>query len=653
MDRTSTLPRYLRRYLCLTLTLLLIISALIAQAQPVQRVYANNQNTNVTGQPSVSLNAAQTALLNVALSGPLLNTLARVENPDNAKDADPRTRSSLFVTAANIDLLPLTNVTVGGVAEQTLLFTGSDLPTATTPVSIKVGTGSSLAGLLDGITIQAVNSGVPVGPVFSQSNGNLAAVSNGPSQQEITIVPGVPYNGVRIRLAAEGGLLTVGVESRLDIYHAYFLKPASGINCDAPIDALGGINGTVVAFGGVFNEFDAIDGDPATYATLTSGANLIGDVRHTTIFPGASVAGDTVRFTISVPGTLVQAQLLTGISVESFNGTTSNGVVDNSSGLLQLQLLDGSTNSYTIQFVPSGIFDRVTLRLGGVLNALATIRLHEVSRIIARPGTSVNSTAGAAATVCTGTAVNLAVTDPQPGVTYTWYTVPTGGSGTAGATYSPGVLAPGTYTFYVNAMRAGCTNASGRNAVVVTVTPAGVVAAINVNGTPGGAACINGAVTATINVTSTGITSPVYYLYNGPTLVASNTTGIFTVPVTAGASYTYSAGVSGTGLCETLAADRKSVSFTINPLPAAPVLTQTGTITVQTGGTLLLNASSPDAASYAWYKDGVLLPAFTGATLQVTNATAADAGVYTAEAVSAAGCRSLSAATTVVIEGFQ
>src|SRR5690606_1544125 len=119
----------------------------------------------------------------------------------------------------------------------------------------------------------------------------------------------------------------------------------------------------------------------------------------------------------------------------------------------------------------------------------------------------------------------------------------------------------------------------------------GVVSSISVVGTNNGNICINGSGNVEITVTSS-LTSPTYFLYEGNTLVESNSTGLFTVPVSAGNSYTFSGAVAANGYCETAAANRKNVSFTVNSLPATPTVASTS-ISVCEGTPATLSVTNP------------------------------------------------------------
>src|SRR5690606_25834850 len=95
----------------------------------------------------------------------------------------------------------------------------------------------------------------------------------------------------------------------------------------------------------------------------------------------------------------------------------------------------------------------------------------------------------------------------------------------------------------------------------------------------------------------------------------------------------------------------KSVTATVNNIQQ-PTLNLVGDQTIGTGGTLALIATSSNASSFQWYKDGNIIIGATNNTYTITNATAADAGKYTVIALGL-GCSSiLSAEIKINVGGF-
>jgi len=85
-----------------------------------------------------------------------------------------------------------------------------------------------------------------------------------------------------------------------------------------------------------------------------------------------------------------------------------------------------------------------------------------------------------------------------------------------------------------------------------------------------------------------------------------------------------------------------SVVVNAQPITLNPAISPSGSVTGCVGGGLIL--TSTPAASYQWYKDGVLIPGAVGQTYSPTAS-----GSYTVEVTSVTGCTSISAATVVTL----
>ncbi|RYE34481.1 MAG: hypothetical protein EOP42_07335, partial [Sphingobacteriaceae bacterium] len=386
-----------------------------------------------------------------------------VTNPGNAVNVNKSDFSTLNLTLGLV---------VPPSTYQTLIFPSTNKPAAGTPVSVKLGTGDQLLSLdvLGAITLQAFNGNTAAGqPVAAASL--LSALSNN-NQIEVAITPQQNYD--RIRVTLNGGI--VATLSNIYVYGAYFNVPGA-VACNAAIDELNGISSGLLGLGanvgGVVNPQQAIDDDINTASTLNAGIGLTGAfAQQTIIFAGPSVLGDSVRLTLSLPQALLDAGVLDNIQVSTANGTTDNADNQNlSSSLLNVRLLDAGTNGrkVVITFAPLKIFDSVQLRLGGnVANVLSTLNLYEAQRLIPSPILSVNGVVANNTTICTGTAVTLSTA--KANTVFKWYTVSTGGNAVfTGNSFQTPVLTA-TTTYYAEAVRNGCTNASARTPVVINVS---------------------------------------------------------------------------------------------------------------------------------------------------------------------------------------
>jgi len=199
----------------------------------------------------------------------------------------------------------------------------------------------------------------------------------------------------------------------------------------------------------------------------------------------------------------------------------------------------------------------------------------------------------AGTSVCNNSATTLTVTNPQAGVIYEWYNSSAAGTLLwTGTTYTTGTL-NATTDYYVQAVgTVGCTNASARVKVTVTVTnrpTTPTVASANVT-TCGG--------TATLAVSSpvAGVTYTWYTLPAGGTSVGTGST--FTTPtLLANAVYYVEASV---GNCTSTGRAQVNVQVGSAPNPPANVTAANGQICA--GATTVLTVNNPDATvTYRWY----------------------------------------------------
>lgn len=595
MKFTSTLPGKLKKPILIFLSIVAItLFNLKSYAQSQQRVYATTTDDGTFG---------------VCL-------LCGVSAPGQAVDNNVNTASTV---TAGVSLL-------GGGIYQNLIFPAGNLPGNNTGVVVKVATGTTLSlSVLGAIKVQAYFNNTPVGVVRDGGTALLNLLANG-NQAEIFVPgPGVPYN--RVRVTVDGGALAA--LTSINVFHAYYLQNTTNINCDAPIDELHGISGTVGALGGVNNPSNAIDGVESTYSTLGSAVGLAGFAQQTIVFPGLSAATDSVRLLVSTGPTLLSLELLGSVSIETFNGGVSNGLVPGTGGLLNLKLLNPGNTIGVLTFAPGVPFDRVQLRIGGTASLLNSINLHEVSRTMALPTTiNINSTASASGIACAGDGVTLNINTPEAGATYTWYTQATGGTGTTGVSFTPTGLVTGVNKFYVSGKRAGCTNESPRKLVSVTVNNPTLPVVSTVL-----PICSGSKATLQIGAPVVGETYRWYDAAVAGTLVFTGET--FLTPVLAANTTYYVESVIGA--CSSA---RKQVDVTVNALPADAQVSSTN-VNISTGQTATLSATAPTSGSIInWYTlatGGSPVATGTSFTTPALNANT----TYYVGTQSAGGCASL------------
>lgn len=578
----------------------LILALFILQSSIVfgQRIYGSSQRNGVGG---------------------LLCLACGVQNPDNAADGKPETYATL-------------NVSVGLLASayEEIIFPSK--PAAGTPISLKLGTGDNLLSVtaLGGIRLQAYNGlNNPVGPAVLASD--LASVLANNNQVLVTFTPSTTQQYDRVRVTLDGGLL--GALSSFYVYDAFYNGPAS-VACNTAIDQLNGISSGLLSLGlstgGVQNPERAIDGDINTASTLNAGIAALGAyAQQTILFSKQSIQGDSVRVTVSFPASLLTLGVLDNVTLVSYNGSTSNNDAHTfNDGLLHLRLLDGASNKYVITYAPSAVFDRVQVRLGGLAAVLSTMNLYEAQLVIPKPIVKYNTVATNNISTCAGSTVKLDV-DNIPNTTINWYTAATGGSAVAtGNSFTTPALTAGTTTYYVEAQRTGCTDASDRQAVTITVynTPGAPVV-------PNSTVTVCTGQTATFTATSTpGIAINWYAAATGGTPVATGNT-FTTTALTANATY-YAEAVAG-GIC--VSASRTLVTANVSALPGAPTIA-TPNVTICDGDVAVFAIGTPSAnLTYNWYTTATGgTPVYTG--VNYTTGALHSNTTYYVEAVNNNGC---------------
>lgn len=631
---------------CKSLLLILLFGLGISKSWAqtyTTRVYANDQRTGTGG---------------VCL-------LCTVNNAGNAVDNTAGTLNGFLNTKATLSI----PVGIAASIYQEYIFSGGTTappPSVTSGVILKIGSPAKLLNLelLGSIRLQAYNGSTPVGSSVTPDSSllNLSLLASG-NQTELFFPAPQPggsqtstYDRVRLTLVG-----SVSLAQSLDVYAAYYTKPASGpVACDKAIDVLTGINGDVGALGGVSNGPYAVDNDPATYATLTAAVSVAGYAQATAIFPGLSAPGDSVRLILSNPASLLNLTLLQNLSVVTYNGNTQVDNVSGGNALLVLNLLAGASDVYTLSFKSSGSFDRIQIRMGGALaTALTQIRVHEIQRV----GPGPNSANGVLKTTCLNTPLTLRVSNPDlANLTYTWYDSNNAVIGNADSLVlkDARVATPGTYQYYVSATRKTCTTESAKTLVTVVVANPSTAADISVPTVP------QYCTTDTVRITpssSTITNHPVFRWYkdNGKTTPIINgmtegavkyfvdTTGKLSVTGLASGTYNYYVSVSDDSHCENTANALKQVSVTVGTAPAPPTLNQSYTVT--TGLPLTLTANPATGTTVLWYSDTTQAPIGRGSTLTLPAFTTPGTYTYFAGDSLSGGCISYRLPVVITVTG--
>ncbi|WP_316746765.1 putative Ig domain-containing protein [Pedobacter gandavensis] len=355
------------------------------------------------------------------------------------------------------------------------------------------------------------------------------------------------------------------------------------LNCKSPTAQTNGVEGLLCLLCGVSNPINAIDSDPATFSEIRVNVGVAAAAYQRLIFPVAGVATDSIRFILGTPGGLADLSVLGGTVVNVMNGNTVVSTYNLNSGLINLQLLDNKTAKVTI---PAGaIYDRVELRVGGVVSALTSLYVYAAEVIYPNP-----VIAATGKDICSGATANLVAT-PAAGIILNWYANPSGGATLAtGNTYSPTGLTA-TTIYYVEVSRGGCAN-TDRVPVTVNVNPAIVFAASTLNN-----ATASSPYSKQITAATGGTPAFTYTLAPGlgnlPAGLSLSTTGLISGTPTANATTDYNFSVIATdskGCIATTAFNLKLTSALTLPAATLPngtvtVLYPNQLLPVATGGT--------------------------------------------------------------------
>src|SRR5690606_1524590 len=136
------------------------------------------------------------------------------------------------------------------------------------------------------------------------------------------------------------------------------------------------------ATGSVTDPWNVVDGDPSTFALMSTGVQALSEVYHTTIFQTASRPNQVAKVVLQNPGGgLLDLGLLNGLTIQPYLGSTAVGGPINESNLLSLRILPGANDVYELIVPIAGSFDRIEIQMGGVAGLLNELRLYEVSRL--------------------------------------------------------------------------------------------------------------------------------------------------------------------------------------------------------------------------------------------------------------------------------
>ncbi|WPQ64056.1 gliding motility-associated C-terminal domain-containing protein [Chitinophaga sancti] len=322
------------------------------------------------------------------------------------------------------------------------------------------------------------------------------------------------------------------------------------LSCSGATTQNNGITGLLCLLCGVSNADNAVDASATTASTMRINVGLGATLYQDLVFPKSGKAGDSIRIGLGTTTGLLDATLLAGLSVGTGNGArpADADMAALSPELLGVRLLNGEQQSaYT--FVATKDFDRVEIRLNGLLAALSSYNVYYAQVV-----TPIAQVSASTVYACSGSSATLTAVGPT-GYTYQWYTSYTGGTPVGyGTTFTTPVVTKDT-TYFVTAVGADSCGSEKRTPVQVKVGLPGV------NVTPSSASVAESA-TPTFNVVSPNAA----YQYNWYTVPTGGTpvyvgSQFTTPPVSANVTYYVEAVSLSDANCKSL---RTPVPITLN-----------------------------------------------------------------------------------------
>ena len=367
----------------------------------------------------------------------------------------------------------------------------------------------------------------------------------------------------------------------------------------------------------VTNPAGSVTGGPSLLAVTVPPPTLVTQPASRTVVAGASVS-----FSVSA----------SGFGVLSYQWSR-NGVALPGATLPTLTL-------DTVQVSQAGDYTATVTNAGGSVTSSAarlTVQAPPTLPVIATPPTGQSVAVG-------GTVTLSVVASGQGALSYAWQKngFPVLGATAATLTIPNAQVADsGTYTVVVSNAAGSVTSAPVTVAVSTSLTPPVVVTP------PVGAAVPLGA-PVSFSVVASG-TAPLAFAWRREGALIPGATGAVLSIVSAqesdAGSYTVTVS-NGAGSVTTapvtLSVDAPLTAPRLTTMPASQIVALDSPVTFS------VTAVGTPPLAYQWFKDGVAIAGFTGASLSLASAKLADAGSYTVRVTNAAGSVTSDPAVLVV-----
>jgi gliding motility-associated-like protein len=460
-------------------------------------------------------------------------------------------------------------------AGQTLSLTASTIAGA----SYNWSGPNSFSSTLQNPTIAGITS-AGAGTYSVSATAAGCTGSSGTVAVTVNTVPVAPTAGANTPLCA-GQTLSLTASTIAGATYSWTGPNSFSSNLQNPT-----ITGATTLATGIYSVAATVGGCPGPFGTISVTVNPI-PAAPTASANSPICAGQTLSLTAS---TIASATY------------TWNGPNSFSSGV-QNPTIAGATT------LASGIYT-VRATVAGCQGPGGTISV-TVNPIPSAPIAGNNSP------VCAGQTINLNAS-PVAGATYTW----NGPNAFTSNVQNPSIpaastLAAGVYT--VRAIVAGCTSPNGLTTVTVNPIPGSPI--------PGS----NSPICAgqNLNLSASAISGATYN-WSGPNSFTSNIQNPTITGATTLASGVYSVNVTVAGCTGT----NSTISVTVNPIPAAPVVGSNSPLC--SGQTLSLSAAPIAGATYTWNGPNSFTSNLQNPT--ITGATTLAAGTYSVRAT-VAGCQ--------------
>jgi gliding motility-associated-like protein len=568
--------------------------------------------------------------------------LADVVNPGLAIDNNTQTASTLLMPIGAL------NASV----YQRLSF--DNLSNVGDTVRVLISSPGQLLSLslLGSVQLTTYNGTVSNGDAISLNNAliNLELLS-GSTQALLTFVPTKIFNTVEIRLNSGllGALTSLGVNYAQQVTAAPEVTSAQVTVCSNQTTTLSVKNPKANL---TYKWYDAA----GVYQTGKDGVSFVTPAitANTKYFVAASTSTGCISYKTVINLTVAPSATATDIQVDgsttvcgstSATLTASSTTVTNpiftwySNANLTTVVYTGAVfvtpvlNSTTTYYVTVKGTNRCENSPANAKSVTLTISSVPVMPIVATAGT----------TICTGSATTLNIQNVQTGVTYQWFVDATTTTVLAtGVSFTTGVLNANT-DYYVRAVgTTGCTGASERTKVTVTVTAKpgnATVASTTIN------SCTGSTATITISNPLSGVTYTYYSAATGGT--ALGTGNSFTTPVLTSNTTYYVAASAGNCSSDS----RTQVNVVVSAIPTAPTSVTASSNQSCVGSTVILTVNNPDAnLNYRWYSVANAGTALFEGNSYTTQALTATTTFYVESVSKIGGCASTTrTAVTVTV----